>query len=454
MGSIDPPSTWKQLDVAVIGGGVGGLAAATSLRKAGHKVTIYERAHFAGEVGASISCAANGTRWLEEWGVNISIGRPVVLQKLILHDWQTGEINNVYDLGDYKERWGYVYNMFHRVNMHAMLMDSAVSEEFPGVPAVLKVDHKCSGIDHETGIVTFENGVTARHDLIIGSDGIGSSVRRILGIEVDKKQSTSTCYHCIIDTTEVHRLGLKDLAPNAAIEFWGGVDNMEACGADSRNKIVYSPCREGEINSFYCFFPEALAKKGAGEKWTDSRLSVEDILAPFPNLDPELLAIFRNSTDIKPWRLFVHQPYSHWQKGRTCIMGDAAHPMMPDQSQGACQAIEDAAALGIIFGKEYDFASDARGITQGLAIYEQVRKPRASRVQAASARARENITERIGFSSNTKNPLYKVKDESQKLTIEEMNQYDPVIDIRNKATGANEEVYKLRSMAMPVTDAV
>jgi salicylate hydroxylase len=57
---------WKQFDVAVIGGGTGGLAAATSLRRADHRVTIYKRADFAGEVGASTSCAANGSRWLEE----------------------------------------------------------------------------------------------------------------------------------------------------------------------------------------------------------------------------------------------------------------------------------------------------------------------------------------------------------------------------------------------------
>jgi salicylate hydroxylase len=86
----------------------GGLASATSLRRAGHRVTIYERADFAGEVGASISCAANGTRWLEEWGVNISLGRPVILKKLISHDWKTGDVQNEYDLADYKDRWGYV----------------------------------------------------------------------------------------------------------------------------------------------------------------------------------------------------------------------------------------------------------------------------------------------------------------------------------------------------------
>lgn len=86
----------------------GGLCAAISLRRAGHKVTIYERADFAGEVGASISCAANGTRWLETWDVPTAEGRPVILKKLISHDWATGEDVNIYDLADYKEKWGYV----------------------------------------------------------------------------------------------------------------------------------------------------------------------------------------------------------------------------------------------------------------------------------------------------------------------------------------------------------
>lgn len=67
--------------------------------------------------------------------------------------------------------------------------------------------------------------------------------------------------------------------------------------------------------------------------------------------------------------------------------------MMPDQSQGACQAIEDSAALGLVFSKEH-FDGD---IQESLAVFEQVRKPRATKVQAASAKARENINERIGM---------------------------------------------------------
>jgi salicylate hydroxylase len=109
---------WRQLDIAIVGGGIGGQAAATSLRRQGHKVTIYEKADFVGEVGASISCAANGTRWLEEWKVNIELGDPVVLEKLISRDWKTGGPVSVYDLADYKERWGYVRNNQRRWFCH------------------------------------------------------------------------------------------------------------------------------------------------------------------------------------------------------------------------------------------------------------------------------------------------------------------------------------------------
>jgi salicylate hydroxylase len=99
---------WRHLDVAIVGGGIGGLCAAIALRRAGHSITIYERSDFVGEVGASISCAANGMRWLTEWGVDIPKGDPVVLRKLINRDWNTGEPVSVYDLADYEERWGYV----------------------------------------------------------------------------------------------------------------------------------------------------------------------------------------------------------------------------------------------------------------------------------------------------------------------------------------------------------
>lgn len=104
---MPPPGTnWKPFNIAVVGGGIGGVAVSIALRRAGHRVTIYERADYAGEVGASISCAANGMKWLREWDVDIAKGDGVYLRKLINRDWKTGEPVSVYDLGDYEEKWG------------------------------------------------------------------------------------------------------------------------------------------------------------------------------------------------------------------------------------------------------------------------------------------------------------------------------------------------------------
>jgi salicylate hydroxylase len=140
MGSISSPG-WRQLDVAIVGGGIGGMSAAIALRRAGHKVSIYERADFVGEAGASISCAANGTRWLHEWEVELEKGDGVILRKLISRDWTTGKVLSLYELDDYEERWGYVYYMFQRQCMHAMLKASALGEG-KGQPARLFVNYQ------------------------------------------------------------------------------------------------------------------------------------------------------------------------------------------------------------------------------------------------------------------------------------------------------------------------
>ncbi|CAG7561858.1 unnamed protein product [Fusarium equiseti] len=411
---------WKHLSVGVIGGGIGGMSVAIALRRAGHTVTIYERSDFAGEVGASVSCAANGTRWLHEWDVDVAKGDPVVLKKLINRDWKTGEPVSVYDLEDYEKRWGFVYNMFHRQYMHAMLKDTAMSEAGEGEPVKLEVKHKCKDIDIPTGTVTFDNGVVVKHDLIIGADGIGSAVRGILGIQPERKPSDQSCLHCNVTTEEAVKAGLVDYSQNEALEYWGGQEGKW-------DKIVLSPCNGGKLLSYYCFFPREQGDYTT-QAWGADSLPVEDLLKPYPQLDSQVLGHLAIGKEIQPWRLWVHKPYPYIQKGNVCLLGDAGHPMMPHQSQGACMAIEDAAALGILFSKRY-FNGD---ISQALSVYEKVRLPRATRVQAAAAKAAYNINERIGFSVNKDISTYKVENEKEVLTIEEMNTYDMYRDIEEK----------------------
>ncbi|KAJ7638439.1 salicylate hydroxylase [Roridomyces roridus] len=429
-----PFSTFKQLKVAIVGGGIGGLAAAVALRRAGHLVEIYERRDFDVEVGASISCAANGTQWLREWDVDIPDMRPVVLMNLVMREWESGKILNDYKLDKYEEEWGNVYNMFHRRDMHATLLKTATSTEGKGVPCKVRIDHICETVDADAGIITFSNGMTVAADLIVGADGIRSVVRDQIGIVPDTKSAPQTCYRCNVLTEDVKKFGLPEYSYQPAIHYWGGVPGKN--GRSKYYKIVMSPCSDGEVVSFYCFMPTELTSHHE-EGFVFQEVPVADILkGRYDTLDPDCVALLKHSIERMPWRLYVHQPYTHWYKGKACILGDAAHPMasgaslasivciycpqMPHQSQGACQAIEDAAALGIIFSDKYTFTVD---VSKGLEMYQTIRKPRATRVQTASARATENLNERIGFTSMTA-PDAELAAAEGKLTINEMNGYE------------------------------
>ncbi|KAK1248652.1 hypothetical protein MKX08_006872 [Trichoderma sp. CBMAI-0020] len=374
-------------NIAIIGSGLGGLSAAIALRRTGHKVTIYERYDFSGEVGASLSLASNGSRFLQEWQVDTSPAKPVVLQKLIRHEWSSGNVSAEYPRLP--------------IDLHGHLKNVAIAETGGGSPAKLRVCHQAMKLDPAQGKITFDNGNEAVHDLVVCADGIRSQMREQLGIVPDVAPSTSCCYRCIISAEKLRELGLGEFAENSAIEFWGG---------NGIDKIVMSPCSDHEVVSCYCFYPAE--KNNMKEDGWNISSSGENLAATFPDLDERLLTLFRNAEDVKMWRLYNHEPYPYWVSGRCCLLGDAAHPMMPDQSQGACMALEDAGALGILFSTKYTHLP----IPEKLQLYELERKPRATRVQESSPRARTDITERIGWSS--------ANDRPGKLTIEEVCGYD------------------------------
>ncbi|CAF1445340.1 unnamed protein product [Adineta ricciae] len=88
----------------------------TASRIHDHEVVVY---------GSSITVATNGTKFLEEWGVETVARRDTVKQKLIMHNWKDSTINDIYDLNDYTKPWRYVYNLFHRIDLHEQLQNRA-----------------------------------------------------------------------------------------------------------------------------------------------------------------------------------------------------------------------------------------------------------------------------------------------------------------------------------------
>jgi len=317
-----------------------------------------------------------------------------------------------------------------------------MSEEGDGIPVKLFVNHRVADLDCEEGRVRFTNGVEVVADLVVGADGIRSVVREQIGVQPDIKPAPLAAYRCNILSSTVDELGLHNFAARQGIDYWGGFPQGDR---SQYNKIVLTGCRGGTILSFYVFMPTHMSPQRK-EGYRYAEVPVEEITAPFKGeLDPRVVALLEHSFDRMPWRLYIHQPYTHWSKGKVCVMGDAAHPMMPNQSQGAVQAIEDAAALGIVFSDTYRYDQD---VEAGLRLYERVRKPRATRVQQASLRATENINERIGFSTQ---PYAQSKLASTgKLTTGEMNLYDMKLDVElnsvdflvhdSATTGTNEQL--------------
>lgn len=149
----------------------------------------------------------------------------------------------------------------------------------------------------ESGTISFKNGTSVQHDLIVGADGIGSAVRGQLGIFPEKRPSESSCLHADVRTEDAVRLGLVDYSRNSALEYWGGQEGKW-------DKIVLSPCNGGKLLSYYCFFPRALGDYTT-QQWGADSQPVEELLAPFPELDAQVKAHLAIGVEIQPWRLWV-----------------------------------------------------------------------------------------------------------------------------------------------------
>ena len=270
-------------------------------------------------------------------------------------------------------------------------------------------DIQCRTIDLEANTITFDNGVSAKHDLVVGADGIGSIVRGVIGINPTRRIADQQCLHCNVMTEDAVKAGLVDYSKNEALEYWGGQEGKW-------DKIVLSPCNCGKLLSYYCFYAREQGES-VNQAWGAEDRPVSELLDKYPQLDRQVFGHLGIGKDIQPWRLWIHDAYPYLNKQRVCLIGDAGHPMMPHQSQGACMAIEDAAALGILFSPAYFDGN----VEQALVTYNKVRLPRATRVQSSAAKAAYNINERIGFSNNKDLPFYKVEDPKNVLTIEEMN---------------------------------
>jgi salicylate hydroxylase len=170
----------------------------------------------------------------------------VVMTKLIIHKWETGEVMATAPLGNYKEKFGYDTLGFQRCDLHRILLDAALSKDGIGIPSELKTSYKAVGVDAEHGRVTFENGEVVTADLVIAAGGIHSRLRSAIGITPVIKQALSCAYRHVIPMAKVRELGLGDIGSSEPIEFWT---------TSATDRVVVGTGHGGEVMCIYSFFP-------------------------------------------------------------------------------------------------------------------------------------------------------------------------------------------------------
>jgi salicylate hydroxylase len=345
------------MQVAIIGGGIGGLSAALQLLKIGLDVDIYEQAPQLSEIGAGIQISPNASRLLQRLGLKAatdSVGvRPRAVHQ---RRWDDGRTLQRAPLGSEVEAaFGAPYYHFHRADL-ANLLAGALPQE------CLHVGHKLIGLEQkgERVIARFENGATAEAELLVGADGIHSRVRELVFGPEKPHFTGCVAWRGLVPAERVSHLGIE-----IASHSWLGPGGH----------VVHYWVSGGRMMNVVCVVEQGHWER---ESWTDKG-EVADVLARFEGWHPIVRSLVGAFSETFVWALHDRSELPCWSDGRVTLLGDACHPMLPMMAQGAAQSIEDGAALAALLRA---LPGDATG---ALARYEAVRKPRATKLQQASA---------------------------------------------------------------------
>jgi salicylate hydroxylase len=363
------------LRIAVIGGGIGGLTAALSLRQAGFEVDVYEQAPELTQIGGGINMGPNAVRILRRLGLGAGLDREGI-RPLFTHQrrWQDGRTLQRAPLNPLCEE---LYGAPHMTLHRADLLDVIAS----GFPAErIHLGHRLIGLE-DRGRCTeawFENGARITSDILVGADGIHSAVRASLFGEEAPVFAGCVAYRGLVPSERIADLGLA-----IGSQSWVGP------GAH----FVHYFVSRGRLLNFVGWTEHDEWNR---EDWTD-RATVARALAAFEGWHPQVRRIIAAADTCFIWALFDRDPLPRWSVGRMTLLGDACHPMYPFMGQGAAMAIEDGAALAacILAAGDADPAAPLRR-------YEQLRLPRVTRLQDMSRANKTRFHMRDGSAQKTR----------------------------------------------------
>lgn len=349
----------KKSEVIVVGGGIGGLAAALSIEKqTGKTVKILEQAPQFGEVGAGIQLAPNALEVLKQLGVMGEIEKLAVFPKrLVLKDVYTAEDIAVLDLGEaFKEHYENGYLVMHRSDLHGVLLKECEKHEnisFEVDQHIVSAENTADGV-----VVKNSRGETFEAEALIGADGLKSNIRK----KFSDDQPVCSEYVAYRGT-----LPIEEVSADTELD-----DVMMWIGPNLH--LVQYPVRRGELYNQVVVFKSDNYKADSDDWGTPEEMDRRFANA-HPRVENALSFIHRQIR----WPMYDRLPIENWTDGNIALLGDAAHPMLQYLAQGACQALEDAIVLG---EKMAEFPS----YNEAFESYQAERIPRTAKVQT-NARA-------------------------------------------------------------------
>lgn len=347
-------------ELVIVGGGIGGLAAALGAAEAGQKSIVLEQAPQFGEVGAGLQLGPNGMAVLDRFGLMDEISKLSVFPKrLVLKDVYTGKELVSLDLGEeFKQRYGAPYAVMHRSDLHRVLLEACEANPF----ITLKTNQQIEKVEEKAGqvVVTNANGGITTGKAAVGADGIWSKTRP----NVSQDDVVPSGYVAYRGTLPIQEL-TDDLDLDDVI-MWIG-PNLHLVQYPVRRKELYNQVvvfksydyEPGSPNWREWGTPEELERRFAG-----SHPLVQNALS-FINRQ------FR-------WPMADRNPIENWTQGNITLLGDAAHPMLQYLAQGGVQALEDASYLADMLIEHGD------NFAKAFQEYQQERQPRSARVQTTA----------------------------------------------------------------------
>jgi 2-polyprenyl-6-methoxyphenol hydroxylase-like FAD-dependent oxidoreductase len=299
----------------VIGAGIGGLTAAISLRRAGVEAVVFERATELREVGAGIALWANAAKALRKLGLYEAVRDRAAEIGGETRTWRGRKLFAI-PADAMRSRFGEASLVMHRADLQATLLAA-----LPKDVVTLGTKLESFSQDGETVVAHFSEGREETADLLVGADGLRSTVRaRILG-DGPPRYAGFTAWRGIAE-------GVEGLVPDGVgLNLWGrGMEfGLISIGRGRAYWYLSRNAPEGEGPTGR---KEEVLRRLRGW-YSAARTAVEAT---------EDARILRND-------IYDREPAGRWGEGNATLLGDAAHPMTPNLGQGACQAIEDAVVL-------------------------------------------------------------------------------------------------------------